>query len=266
MNTRLLLSIFLLTSACIDADIRLKLCDATLSDDHPCDSDLQAGNTNAGQCCWDTQYCAKDATGKAKCMLKVANAKGEGQECTINFQGRADQNDDCGPGLVCLTVENGGGTNRCMRLCESYLECNGGVRCLKRPGYSVTDLTITKKVCDPNPHLECGSTAECCTPLRRESEPMVPCSEGQICRLVVDRTSPASLSSPNSFTTCDYSKGGVRTGAACTGDWDCMESNVCNGKLCRQVCVPGSTDPTLSCSNENAICEKLGEQFGYCTF
>ena len=70
----------------------------------------------------------------------------------------------------------------------------------------------------------------------------------------------------NSRTTCDYAKGTVKTGDACGGNWDCMEKHICNGGTCKRVCVPGVTEPTVSCSNDNATCEKLGDQFGYCTF
>jgi hypothetical protein len=264
MNTRLILSILFFASACIDADIRLKLCDATLSDKHTCDPIFQAGNTNAGQCCWETQYCGEDAAGNAKCMLKKpANSKKEGEKCTINFQGSANQNDDCDSNLVCLTVDKFGGINRCMRLCASSLGCDGGVRCQERPGYTVKEPLITKKVCDPKQHIECGTTAACCNPLDMKSESIGSCSDEQVCRLVVDSRSTAPL---NSFTTCDYSKGTLKTGAACLGDWECMESHVCFGNQCMQVCVPGSTEVGLSCLNPNAICEKFGEQFGYCTY
>jgi hypothetical protein len=150
-----------------------------------------------------------------------------------------------------------------MRLCESSLDCDGGVRCLERPGYTVTEPLIKKRVCDPNQHIECGTTAACCTPLGINCDSMVSCPDEQICRLVVDSRSTPPL---NSSTTCDYSKGTLKTGATCQGDWECMESHVCYGNQCRQVCVPGSTEAGQVCLHTNAICEKFGEQFGYCTY
>jgi len=267
MNTRLILSLLLFTSACINADIQAARCDIKLSDDNPCDPVRQKANTTAGQCC-DTQYCSYSAvTGKGVCVAKqAASSIKAGDRCSFENAGTANQTDNCGPNMVCMTTEQGGNNYRCMIRCEANRDCPN-VNCSSRAGIS-EDFVVQVKVCDPGAYLECGTdTTQCCNPLSLDNPDQ--CTQGQVCRLLVPKKIESwAAQSSHSFTTCDFAKGvgSSATRPDCRGDWDCMEKNVCIEGLCRRICEVNPTTSSTPCSEANPECIPLGDNYGYCQF
>lgn len=217
-----------------------------------------------GQCNWcASEKCIYTKDSRIVCAPKSggpnAVAVSLGGKCLITNEGKAEQTDNCAPGLVCLTPYPGGESSYCHKLCRITLsdcpEGKGEYKCTARPLSHKPDAVYAKVyTCNLTPYYTCGSEgAPCCDPSQRTNNG---CTDDQYCRLI-GKEDGKNLS----VTTCDYGAGGTSKGA-CSSHVDCMPTYSCLEKECRRVCDPTKTGVCTSVQ----VCkmDKFGAQYGVC--
>jgi hypothetical protein len=185
------------------------------------------------------------------CHKRSGPIANTGDQCTVYFSGgNPARYDNCKPGNVCLSPQNGGSIFYCFALCADANSCTSRAACAGRLWSGSTQV----KVCDPAPQ-SCASS--CCDPIAPAG-----CDSGRYCYLIAPRSD-----SQDSWTVCDYSTGDVGRGDPCTTSRDCFPGLACyfgssasTTGACRQVCLP--TDEN-ACSG-GGTCTRYGAQFGVC--
>jgi len=214
-----------------------------------CPSQPETGNVcnpvcQTGACDWCTQKCTVDGDGKIGCASKgVVASRAVG--CTISNPGEPTQHDDCVPGTICLSPEQGSILSYCFPICSTNSDCVGGATCSPRLVSPVANgSTAMAAVCDPEPK-SCNpdSLPACCNPILNTG-----CADGQFCYLV-------SPDVTDSRTVCDYTAGFA---VSCASSHECALGYGCTSAgVCKKVC-----DLTHTCPS--GACVFAGAQFGFC--
>jgi hypothetical protein len=229
---------------------------------NPSDAGLCDPVCNTG--CLDCHTkCSVDSTGELTCNKPYQNGSNPGIQhvCDLNLTG-ADQQDNCAPGQVCMSVECGA---RCKQFCRDSSDCttaSSTAACSRDAGGGLT-------VCDV-PY------ADLCDPVAGAATTNSGCSEASI--------QGCYLSANSLRTLCDCSFKNVNEGKPCSHSRDCFAGLACfdpsggvNGATCIRVCrlpsdagtarageqpCPGASPGVSRCmpfpgANANAL-------YGYC--
>ncbi len=191
------------------------------------------------QDCPEGQKCTPYATLESCCVdstrcAPIVGALGPAAPCT-----RADDNDDCGPGLLCLGAQSGGsGPGTCVALCdvEDPTTC-GADRCVQ---FNEGALPLCRPACDP---------------LAQD------CPEGQACYAVLTEQAFTCLTS--AFAPGHGGAGepcatisACRPGLLCTV---AAELEGCTAELCCTPLCPAGSDECLA----PLTCEQVYDPVAY---
>jgi len=230
------------------ADARICLAPIMSCTSPPESGDVCNPVCQTASCDWCTQKCTVGGDGKVACAsMGVVAARAEG--CTISNPGELTQYDDCAPGTICLSPEQGSKLSYCFPICSSSSDCVGRSTCSPRLVSPVANgSTAMALVCDPVPDsCNPSSSPPCCNPILQTG-----CPDGQYCYL-------ASPDVTDSRTVCDYTAGFLAPSATCASSHECALGYGCNSLgVCKKAC-----DATHACPN-NGTCSLAGIQFGYC--